>query len=1017
MLRRFLMPVLCLFALPAVAAPAADKIVFDRDVRPVLAEKCFACHGPDVKDAKGDLRLDRRDRAVLADGSGVIVPGKPGDSELIRRVLSKDDDERMPPPESHKELSAQEKETLKRWVAEGAEYTDHWAFTPVRPPALPEVKNAAWVRNPMDRFVLAALESRGMEPSAEASRETLIRRVSLDLRGLPPTLEEIDAFLADRQPGAYERMVDRMLASPHYGEKMALIWMDLARYGDTSGYHFDSTRDTWPWRDWVIQAYNNNMPFDQFTREQLGGDLLPNATEQQKIASGFNRNARFNEEGGADPDEWLVRYAVDRTITLGRVWLGLTLNCAECHSHKYDPISQQEFYQLYAYFNSLEEVGAGGMSGFHNKAVPPVMRVSLRGDKKLKAEIAELEKQSAAVLAQIDYHDPGPQVKRDPIDEIWIDDDLPQGVRPYGDTPWQFITTGEGPVFQGKRASVREAKGLSQHFFNEAVKPLTVGATDRLIAYVYLDPANPPRQIMLQWNDGAGHWEHRAYWGDDHTPWGKNGTVSKLRMGPLPKPGEWVRLEVPADQVGLKSGDVIRGWAFTQFAGKVYWDAAGLRRGGVPADFSLAAWKAEGVKGPSVPDAIRQILQKPADKRTAEDEQQIRNYYLQFVCFDTRDKFASLNSRLNALQSQLKGESGPAAMQPISMEMAKPRPAFVLLRGNFQTPGDPVNRDVPAVLPQLPADGPRNRLTLAQWLFDPAHPLTARVTVNRLWAQVFGRGIVETLGDFGRLGRYPTHPELLDWLTVEFRESGWDTKHMFRLILTSSAYRQSAVNHRRYDEQDPHNTLLSRSPRFRLMAEEIRDAALRTSGMLSDEIGGPPVYPFQPVNYYEGKQGAWKWSLSDGEDRYRRGMYTFWRRTTPYPTFVIFDAPDRSECIVERPRTNTPLQALTTLNDPQFVEAARAFARSLLAEGSADTDAQLATAFRRATSRLPTAAEQKVLRDLLDRRLEHYRSHPKEAVALVGDATKNGPADAAALAAWANVTNALLNLDEFIVRE
>jgi hypothetical protein len=442
-----------------------------------------------------------------------------------------------------------------------------------------------------------------------------------------------------------------------------------------------------------------------------------------------------------------------------------------------------------------------------------------------------------------------------------------------------------------------------------------------------------------------------------------------------------------------------------------------LRRGGVPADFSLAAWKAEGDKSTSVPAAIRQLLQKPADKRMADEELKLRSYYLQFVCFDTRDKFAALNSQLNALHSQLKGESGPAAMQPISVEMAKPRPAFVLLRGDFQTPGDPVNRDVPAVLPQLPADATRNRLTLAQWLFHPDHPLTARVTVNRLWAQVYGRGIVETLGDFGRLGRYPTHPELLDWMAVEFRESGWDTKHMFRLILNSAAYRQSAVNQRRYDQQDPHNTLLSRSPRYRLMAEEIRDAALRTSGTLSDSVGGPPVYPFQPVNYYAGKQGAWQWKLSEGEDRYRRGMYTFWRRTTPYPTFVIFDVPDRSECIVERPRTNTPLQALTTLNDPQFVEAARAFAKSLLSEGSADTDARLTIAFRRATSRTPSAEEQKVLRDLLTRRVEHYRSHPQEAVALVGDAPKNGSADAAALAAWTNVTNALLNLDEFIVRE
>ena len=725
-------------------AHAAGKVAFDRDVRPLLADKCFACHGPDVKDAKGDLRLDRRDSVVRKDGTGAVVPGKPQESELIRRILSSDGDEQMPPPDSHRVLTAAEKETLRRWVAEGAEYTDHWAFAPASKPPLPPVRKNGWVRNAIDHFVLAGLEGGGMKPSAEAGRETLIRRVSLDLRGLPPTLAEIDAFLKDKETGAYERMVERMLASPHYGEKVALIWMDLARYGDTSGYHNDSTRDTWPWRDWVIKAYNDNMPFDRFTIEQLGGDLLPNATEQQKIASGFNRNARFNEEGGADPDEWLVRYAVDRTITLGRVWLGLTLNCAECHSHKYDPVSQKEFYELYAFFNSLEEVGAGGMAGFHNKPVPPVMRV---------------------------------------------------------------------------------ANGKS-----------------------------------------------------------------------------------------------------------------------------------------------------------------------------------------------------PAASQPISVEMAKPRPAFVLLRGDFQQKGDRVERDVPTILPRLPADGPRNRLALARWLFDPRHPLTARVTVNRLWAQLFGRGVVETIGDFGRLGRYPSHPELLDWMAVEFRESGWDTKHMFRLILNSATYRQGATNQHRYDEQDPANVLLSRSPRYRLMAEEIRDGALRTSGLLSEKIGGPPVFPFQPANYYAGKNGGWKWNLSSGEEGHRRGMYTFWRRTTPYPTFVIFDAPDRAECIVSRPRTNTPLQALTTMNEPEFVEAARAFAKSVVSEDACNLDAKLTTAFRRATARTPGEQERKILSELYQRRLEYYRQHPGDAAALMGDALasrgrKPSSADVAELAAWINVTNAILNLDEFIMRE
>ena len=1006
-------PTFALVALACSAASleAADAVVFDRDVRPLLAEKCFACHGPDVKDAKGDLRLDSRAAAVGEAGSGAIVPGEPDQSEFVRRILSTDDDERMPPPESHKTLAPAEIDTLRRWVEEGAEYAEHWAFVPPVRPAIPDVRAADRVRNPIDAFVLEALEKRGLEPAAEAGRETLVRRVSLDLRGLPPTLAEIDEFLADREPDAYERMVDRMLASPHYGEKMALIWMDLARHGDTSGYHFDSTRDTWPWRDWVIRAYNDNMPFDRFSVEQLGGDLLPGAGDDQRIASGFNRNSRFNEEGGADPDEWLVRYAVDRTVTLGRIWLGLTLNCAECHSHKYDPISQREFYELYAFFNSLEEVGAGGMEGFHNKPVPPVLRVPLEGVERHRAAVAEAQAEAAALLARTAYTDPGPDVSRPPRDEFWVDDDLPAGAKQEGTSPWQFVTADAGRVFRGAKATVREAAELSQHFFTAAEPPLVVRSGDRLVAHVFLDAANPPRQIILQWHDASGSWDHRAYWGENLAPWGQDGTPSRLSMGPLPEAGGWVRLEVPAEKVGLGPGGKITGMAFGQYGGRVYWDAAGVSRGADPAAYSLAAWRAAAAADTTLPADIRPLVAKPAGELSAADERRLRDHYLQHVCLDTAEAFREVNARLDALHG------GPAAHQPVSAELPEPRPAFVLVRGDFQQPGERVDRDVPDILPPLPADAPRDRATLGRWLFDPAHPLTARVTVNRLWAQLFGRGIVETIGDFGRLGRYPSHPALLDWLAVEFRESGWDTKHLLRLMLQSGTYRQAALGSSGPADRDPDNVLLARSPRYRLMAEEIRDAALRTSGLLGESVGGPPVYPFQPVNYYAGKQGGWKWNESGGADRYRRGLYTFWRRTTPYPTFVIFDAPDRSECIVQRPRTNTPLQALTTLNDPQFVEAARAFARSLLAAEAADADARLAIAFRRATSRIPQPEEVDALRGLLDRRLAHYRAHADEATALVGQAAEGGPADTATLAAWTNVTNAILNLDEFIMRE
>jgi hypothetical protein len=829
-----------------------ETVSFGRDVRPVLAEKCFGCHGPDVADATSGLRLDSRLGAIGIDGQGAIVPGEPDQSELVRRIRSTDDGERMPPPDSHKTLSSAEIDILVRWIEEGAEYTEHWAFqAPVRSP-LPAVRSGRWVRNPIDAFVLAALEARGMEPGPEADRQTLVRRVSFDLRGLPPSLAEIDEYLADTAGDAYERMVDRMLASPHFGEKMALMWNDLARHGDTSGFHNDSTRDTWPWRDWVIDAFNDNMPYDQFSIEQLAGDLQPDATAAQRIASGFNRNVRFNEEGGADPEEWLVRYAVDRTVTLGRIWLGLTLNCAECHSHKYDPVSHAEFYSLYAFFNSLEEVGAGGMSGFHGKPVPPVMPVRLGGEEPHRAAVAAAEAELEAIHRSLVYVDPGADA-----------------------------------------------------------------------------PAVPANESQ------------------------------------------------PSD--GKPKGDVA------------------LR--------SFAAWWAAAAGDESVPKEVRELLGRPAESLSAAESRQIRRHYLQHVCVDTRDQFKAVNERLRSLHAV------PLAQQPVSVELAEPRPAHVLTRGDFTQPAEQVERDVPAVLPPLPAATPRNRLTLARWLFDPAHPLTSRVTVNRLWAQIFGRGIVETIGDFGRLGRYPSHPELLDWLAVEFRESGWNTKKLLRLIVTSSTYRQSSGGGEQFAAGDPGNVYLSRAPRFRLMAEEIRDAALRASGQLVETVGGPPVYPVQPVGYYAGKS-RWSWKECDGKDRFRRGLYTFWRRTTPYPTFVIFDAPDRSECIVERPRTNTPLQALTTLNDPQFVEAARDLARDLLA-CSGDDDLRLVLGFRRALSRPPTPEEIIVTRGLLDRRRSYYSIHPDQALALAG----SGVVDPVAVAAWTNVANAILNLDEFIMRQ
>lgn len=1014
-----------LLLIAGVVSPAAfagTKISFDRDIRPILSDACFHCHGPDAAQVKANLRIDLRDSATkLRDGKAAIVPGKPDRSELVRRILSKDEFTMMPPPESHKKLTARQKQLIKQWIAEGAEYTQHWSFIAPKRAPLPAVKNTKWGHNEIDRFILARLEAKGLKPSKEASRETLIRRVSLDLRGLPPTLQEIDTYLKDESPYAYERMVDRMFASPHYGEKMARIWMDLARYGDTNGYHYDSTRQAWLWRDWVIKAYNDNMPFDRFTIEQLAGDLLPKATVWQKVASGFNRNTRYNEEGGADPDEWRIEYAKDRTRTLGQVWLGMTVGCAECHSHKYDPISQKEFYQLFAFFNSLDEPGAQG----HRQKYPPYITVPTPEHQqklaKLNAEIARLQGDIRAQLAKTRYTEPknlpkAPQKKQ--ADVVWIDDAPPAGARLAGNSPWQWVDKGKHPVNSGTRATRRTGSGLTQHYFTGAKQPLVVTKGAKLFAYVWLDPKNKPKAVQLQFNDGS--WEHRAIWGRGNAH-GRGKGPQNYRAGKLPKAGGWVRLEVAAEAVGLKPGAKINGWAFTQVGGTVYYDTAGINRTQPDTRHlrSLALWEKRAARDRSVPAEVRNAVKVPAAKRTAGQQKQIRDYYVEHVWTDSRKTFAALHKQIAQVKQQIQKAEQSLPFQLVSVELPKPRPAYMLVRGDFRKKGEQVERGVPKAFPPFPKDKPKNRLGLAHWLTRPDHPLTARVTVNRYWAQLFGGGIVETIGDFGHLGRFPTHPQLLDWLAVEFVESNWNTRHILKLMVMSAAYRQSSVNDHRHDDVDPKNKLLWRSPRFRLPAEEIRDSVLRVAGMLSDKVGGRPVFPYQPRDYYKGKKGGWAWNLSAGEDRYRRGMYTFWRRTTPYPTFVIFDAPDRSNCTVKRPRTNTPLQALATMNDPQFVEASRVLGQRALKEGPKDLDGKLKFVFRLVTAREPTRDELSVLKEAYETQLAHYTAKPQAAKTLVAAGTFARPAglDVSQHAAWTAIANALLNLDETITRE
>jgi hypothetical protein len=1025
---------------------------YSRDILPILSVNCFNCHGP--AEAKSGVRLDLRDRALKPSRSGAtpIQPGKSSASELIRRIFAADAAERMPPAKTKRILSPAEKELLKQWIDEGAEYKVHWAFLkPVRP-ALPPVKNQAWAANEIDRFILARLEQAGLEPSVRADKTTLIRRLSLDLRGIPPALAEVNEFVADHGRGAYERLVERMLASPRYGEKMALLWLDLARFGDTSGYENDSTRQMWLWRDWVIAAFNQNMPFDQFTIEQLAGDLLPNATTEQKVASGFNRNTRFNEEGGADPEEFTIRYNVDRTNTLGQVWLGMTLGCAECHSHKYDPISQKEYYQLFAYFSGINEPFT---SGNHNVPLPPILKfpspAHARTMAKLEQEQKRLQTAIDKKLAGITYKDPfagtgdSANAKETWEDVIWFDDQLPPGAKlvergqAKGD-PWRGMPN--HPVLSGRRSLVQEGAGLHQYQFANVLKPLFLSPEDKLFIYVYLDPKDPPKSIMLQYDDGS--WEHRVYWGADKCLLaGTAKGPQHFHAGPLPPAGQWTRLEIETAELNLRPDRRIGGMGLVQFSGKAYYDKPGLSTRFAQDDRCLTSirhWEPRARINFQLPKEVRAALNVQPAKRSAEEKTRIVHYYLRRVYAPTWEAFEPLEKELDQITKKIKQTDEAIPYTMVSEEMARPRPVYLLVRGDFQKKAEKVSRAVPAIFPPLPQGRPNNRLGLAYWLTRPDHPLGARVAVNRLWAQMFGTGLVTTIGDFGTQGEYPSHPELLDWLATEFVNNGWNVKAILKKIALSGTYQQSSVSPRGSGtffgtrespttqmpkkvsdalKIDPHNRLLSRAPRFRLSAEEIRDSALAISGLLSERIGGPSVMPYQPADFYKGKSEGWPWSASGGDDQYRRGMYTFWRRTTLHPMFAIFDAPSREECSVARARTNTPLQALVTLNDPTFVEAARVFAQKISAGAPGNVEARITYAFRTALARPPSAAEIRVLKARYETALRRYQADRDAAAKLLQVGLYPQPAelDQAEHAAWTSVCNIVLNLDETVMRE
>ncbi len=1015
----------------AASAQAAEAPVdYNRDIRPILSDRCYNCHGPDEQTREAGLRLDLPETAYAeADsGSHAIVPGKPEESELLARVTSSDSYMRMPPEDSGVEpLSAEQIELLRRWIADGAEFRPHWSFVPPTRPTPPETKSA-WGGNEIDAFVLARLEEAGLVPSPEADKATLLRRVTYDLTGLPPTLAEIEAFLADDSADAYEKVVDRLLASPHYGEHMARDWLDAARYGDTHGLHLDNVRSIWPYRDWVIRAFNQNKPFDEFTVEQLAGDLLPEPTVEQRVATGFNRCNVTTSEGGSIAEEFYVRYTVDRVETTATVWMGLTAGCAVCHDHKFDPITQKEFYQLFAFFNNITERAMDGNALLPPPSVQMPSDQQRQQQKQLQAQIAQLEQQVQTELAKIDYQEPsapgGPTASDEPQEFVWIDEALPAGAQPTGS--WNFTTPSFGAE-SGSLVLQRKEAGLSQVYFLGAAPALQIGAGDKLFAYVYLDPADPPRQIMWQFNNGS--WDHRVYWGENLIEWGTDGSVSRQRAGDLPEPGKWTRLEIDVALVGLQPGDAVVGWAFTQFDGTSYWDKAGLLTHtpqGEQAFASLAAWirakqgMAKAKAG--LPEKVFQALKAKAEKRSEAQTKLLRDHFLQHVYPATKPIFAPLHEQLTAVRKELETLEKEIPATLVMKERDKRRDAFILIRGEYDKKGEKVEPDVPRALPPLPDDAPRNRLGFARWLVSGEHPLTARVAVNRYWQHYFGTGLVKTSGDFGSQGEWPSHPQLLDWLASEFVDSGWDIKHMQRLIVLSATYRQSSKVTPELLQRDPANRLLARGPRFRMDAEMIRDTALALSGLLVSDVGGESVKPYQPPGIWEavgytGSNTA-RFEQDHGAALYRRSMYTFWKRTAPPPSMQAFDAPSREYCVVQRSRTNTPLAALVLLNDVQFVEAARNFAERIISEGGATPEARARFAFQLATARLPSADELRVLVDQYHKHHARYESDLEAARKLLasGESKRDESLDVAEHAAWTMVANLILNLDETITK-
>ena len=1025
-------------ALIGQTAAGEQKLDFNRDVRPILSDRCFACHGPDNEDRQAGLRLDLREAAIapLESGLTAIVPGDLAKSEIIARITSSDPDVVMPPPRLNKPITPAEAEILKRWITEGAEYRGHWAFERVERPAVPEVKTTAWAKTPIDRFILARLEQEGLHPNPEADKVTLARRLALDLTGLPPVPADIDAFVADASPDAYERYVEKLLASPHYGERMAIEWLDASRYADSSGYQTDSSRQNWPWRDWLIKAYNDNLPFDQFTIQQIAGDMLKNPTRDQIVATGFNRNHRLNGEGGIIAEEWRVETVIDRVETTGQTWMALSVGCARCHDHKYDPLSQKEFYSLFALFNNVPETGTnqgqahrggGNVDPVYLLPTPEQEREMARLDKVVADAEAAVNEEVANIDTLVANWEESIRLSLSTPQKAW-DSFEPLELRSAGGA--SFRRSEDGSWFVEGKLPPKDT-----YEFETLVPADSLGG---IRLEVLPDPS-------LAGNGGFG----RAGNG--------NVVVTKIEAEIEPPgdakvmPVELVRAEATYEQDGWPASSVLqlkgekgKGWGIdghdpekrvarqiAVFPAKAVplpenarlvirirqeaYDGHSIGRFRLA--FSADDPELLGVGGSKVPPNVKTAIDVDADKRSPQQKAEIAKFYRANVDGPIRRAEAARDAAKKSVVAFK--DSFASAMV---MKEGAVRDAFVLIRGEYDKRGEKVVAALPAFLPKLPEGVKPDRLALATWLVSRDHPLTSRVWVNRMWERFFGTGLSKTSENLGSQAEYPSHPELLDWLAAEFMETGWDMKRFVKLIVTSAVYRQNATITPEKLAKDPANRLLARAPRIRLPGEAVRDAALAASGLLVPTIGGPSVRPWMPDRVWDetSMYGDLRGYKPDtGAGRYRRTMYTVWKRTAAPPTMLLFDAPNRETCIVKRSRTNTPLQALALLNETTFVEAAHGLAGRMIAEGGATPADRITHGFRLAIGRAPTADELSTLVDGFTADLETFTaaSERAEKYVAVGIVKKPESMPAAEFAAYSLAANVIINLDEFVMRE